>query len=80
MAGSVQESSDDEYRAACCEIADRLGFSAGEVFFFWSQLWMMRVRETQDVFRIRLDRSVAKFLALHDVETALNKRGAGLPS
>ena len=68
MAGQVNEG-DDAYRAKCCELADELGFQSGEIFFQWCQLWMMRVRES------KMDKAIAKWLAMRDLRTMFDKRG-----
>jgi hypothetical protein len=60
---------DGVYAAACHDLAEALGFHAGEVSWWWSQIALAREYECGQ------SRDVAEDGAWHNVRDALNKKG-----
>ena len=69
MAIQPGQDRDHIFQAACIDLADELGFSHGEVCFWWSQIAMARE------FECGQSRDIAEDGAWHNVRDALSKRG-----
>lgn len=73
VAGSQNKKLDTsgKYKAACADLAERLGWGVREVYDVWSQLAMMREYEC------KWPRALAEYQAMHDVVVCLYKPGQG---
>jgi glutaredoxin 2 len=70
MAGNPHKpAARDLWRERCDALAAELHFDDVDLFEWFEQLWMCRVKE------LRWPIKLAKWMALHDVRGSLDKRG-----